>query len=205
MIDPAVNIGVNAVTYDYHVYADAAKSGRAEWGDPNDYFGRPNVGTDGDGWPTADAGHIFWEGADPPRRAGVYQLRFRGKAEVTSWFGRGRFRVNGTITATPSRPGPGTIPGTNTTIAEVVVSEADLFGLNFRRTQRDGGAPENTGIRNVQLLRPVAPGSGTTYQPGEIFDRHVKNAFGRFTTLRYLTANFNAEREWSRTQAARTA
>ena len=36
----------------------------------------------------------------------------------------------------------------------------------------------------------------TPYQPGELFDADVKKAFGRFTTLRYLTANFNAETDY---------
>jgi len=196
VVDPAVNLGVNAVTYDYQVYADAAKSGRAEWGDPVDYFGRPNVGTDNDGWPTSDASHIFWEGADPSKTNGVYQLRFRGRAEVTAWFGRGRFRANGQEFGSTLPWGAGYDPGSNTTIAQVVVGDADLFGLTFRRTQRDGGSPENSGIRDVQFLRPTSPGSGSTYRPDDIFDRNVKAAFGKFTTLRYLTANFNAEREW---------
>jgi hypothetical protein len=196
VIDPAVNLGVNAVTYDYQVYADAAKGSRAEWGDPNDYFGRPNVSTDGDGWPQADAGHIFWEGADPGKTIGVYQLRFRGRAEVTAWFGKGKFRANGNDYGSTLPFGAGYDPGSNTTIAQVTISEADLFGLTFRRTQRDGGSAENTGVTGVQLLRPVSPGSGTTYRPDNIFDRSVKAAYSRFTTLRYLTANFNAEREW---------
>jgi PA14 domain len=196
VIDPAVNLGVNAVTYDYQVYADAGRAGRAEWGDPNDYF-RSNIGTDANGWPTSDGGHIFWEGADPGKTAGVYQLRFRGRAEVTSWFGRGRFRANGVEYGSTLPFGAGYDPGSNTTIAQVVVSEADLFGLTFRRTQRDGGSGENTGVTNVQLLRPVTPGSGTSYRPDDLFANDVTNAFSRFTTLRYLTANFNTEQSWA--------
>jgi hypothetical protein len=196
IIDAAVNLGVNAVTYDYQVYTDAAKSGRADWGNPHDYFGRPLVATDGNGWPTADAGHIFWEGQDPAKTNGVYQLRFRGKAEVTSWFGKGKFRVGGHDFGRTLPHGVGYNSATNMTVAEVVVNDADLLGLNFRRTQRSAGSPTNSGITDVQLLRPIAPGSGSYYRPDDIFDSHVKDAFSRFTTLRYLTANFNPEREW---------
>ena len=196
VIDPAVNLGVNAVTYDYHAYADAAKMGRAEWGNVNDYFGQPNVPTDAAGGPMADAGHIFWEGQDPAKTAGVYLLRFTGRAEVSSWFNRAQFLANGTNYGSALPAGAGYDAGSNTTTAQVVVGNADLLGLNFRRTQRYPGSPENSGVTGVQLMRPVAPGSGTTYQPGELFDANLKNALGRFTTLRYLTANFNAEREW---------
>jgi hypothetical protein len=196
VIDPAVNIGVNAVTYDFHAYADAAKMGRAEWGNVNDYFGQPNIPTDPPGYPLADAGHIFWEGQDPTKTAGVYLLRFTGKAEVTSWFGRAQFLVNGTNVGGTLPAGAGYDAGSNTTTAQMVVANADLLGLNFRHTQRFPGNPENTGVTNVQLMRPIAPGSGASYQPGELFDASVKQAFARFTTLRYLTANFNAEANW---------
>ena len=197
VIDPAVNLGVNAVTYDYHVYADAAKSGRADWGNPIDYFGRPLVATDLGGWPKADAGHIFWEGQDPNKTHGVYQLRFAGKAEVTSWSGRGNFRTNGIEYGTRLPFGAGYNPISNTTIAEVVVSDADLFGLYFRSTRRTAASANNTGITNVRLMRPLAPGSDSYYHPNQLFVSDVKDAFSRFTTLRYLTANFNTEVEWS--------
>ena len=196
VIDPAVSLGVNAVTYDYHVYADTAKTGRPEWGDVNDYFGRPNAPIDGTGSPLTDAGHIFWEGQDPAKTAGVYLLKFAGRAEVTSWFGRGQFLVHGTNYGSTLPAGVGYDAGSNTTTAQVAVANSDLFALNFRRTQRSAGHPENSGVGGVQLLRPINPGSGTSYQPGEMFDAHLKNAFGRFTTLRYLTANFNAEQHW---------
>jgi hypothetical protein len=197
VIDPVVNLGVNAVTYDFNQYADATKMGRAEWGDPVDYFGRPNVGTDGNGWPTSDAGHVFWEGQDPAKTNGVYELRFHGTADVTSWFGKGMFRVNGRDYGPTLPAGAGYDPGTNTTVAQVVVNAADLFGMTFKNTRRDGGSPNNSGITDVKLMRPVEPGSGVSYNPDEVFDAHTKEAYAKFTTLRFLTANFNAERDWT--------
>jgi hypothetical protein len=196
VIDPALNLGVNAVTYDYQVYADAAKIGRAEWGNVTDYFNQPNVPLDGNGYPLADAGHIFWEGQDPAKTTGTYLLRFTGRADVSSWQQRGQFVVNGVNYGATLPGGVGYDPGSNTTAAQVIVAKADLLGLNFRNTQRSPGGPGNSGIANVQLLRPIAPGSGTTYQPGELFTSDVKAAYARFTTLRYLTANFNGEQTW---------
>ena len=204
VIDPATNIGVNAVTYDAQLYVDAAKSGRADWGDPIDYFGRPQVAVDANGYPKADAGHIFWEGQDPSKTNGVYQFRFQGRAEVTSWFGKGIFRANGIQYGSTLPFGAGYDPSTNTTVAEVVVNNADLFGLTFRNTQRNPGAASNTGITSVQLFCPLSPGSGSFYRPAELFDANVKTAFASFTTLRYLTANFNAEPELVRSQVARS-
>ncbi|HEX3149894.1 MAG TPA: PA14 domain-containing protein [Gemmataceae bacterium] len=196
-IEPATSIGVNAVTYDYNLYADATKSGRAEWGDVVDYFNRPNVATDAAGWPLGDAGHIFWEGQDPTKTAGTYLLTFTGRAEVASWMGRGQFAVNGVNYGSTLPAGVGYDAGSNTTTAQMVIAGTDLLALNFRHTQRTPNSPENSGITNVQMLRPIAPGSTTTFASGELFDSNVKTAFARFTTLRYLTANFNAEREWS--------
>src|SRR3954467_11101693 len=46
-------------------------------------------------------------------------------------------------------------------------------------------------------MRPLAPNADAAYAPGELFDADVKDAFSRFTTLRYLTASFNAETDWA--------
>jgi len=197
VIDPAINMGVNAVTYDFHLYADAIKTGRNEWGDPVNYFGLPLVATDALGWPLADAGHLFWDNRDSAKTGGTYLLRFTGQAEVTGWLNRGRFWVGGVEYGNTLPLGVGYDPDTNTTTAEVVVAGTDLFGMNFVHTRRAPENPEGTGVTDVELMRPVAANSEVHYQPGELFDSDVKDAFSRFTTLRYLTANFNPEEEWA--------
>jgi hypothetical protein len=197
VIEPAVNLGVNAVTYDHYLYADAAKAGWAEWGDPVDYFGNPRVATDADGWPLSDAGHLFWESRDPTKTGGVYLLQFTGQAEVSGWMGRGRFRAGGAEYGMVLPAGAGYDPVTNTTTADVTIEGTDIFGLNFVKTQRTPDDPEGTGVTNVRLMRPLTPDADSSYQPGELFDASVKNALSRFTTLRYLTANFNPEKEWA--------
>ena len=203
IIDPAVNLGVNAVTYDYHVYADATKSGRPEWGDPNDYFGRPNVGTDFDGWPTADAGHIFWEGAGPVedrrRLSASFPRQGRGDRPGSA---AGDFVSTAPISARRYLPGPATTRAPTPPWPKSWSATSDLFGLTFRRTQRDGGAPENTGIRNVQLLRPIAPGSGTFYRPDDIFDRHVKDGVRQVHDAAVPDGQLQRRARVARTQAA---
>jgi hypothetical protein len=197
VIDPAVSLGVNAVTYDFDLYADASKTGRIGWGDPVDYFGRPAVATDDFGWPTADGGHLFWESRDPAKTGGTYRLVFTGQAEVSGWMGRGRFKVGDTDYGRTLPLGAGYDPDTNTTTADVTIDGTDLFGLSFVHTRRDVDSPEGSGITGVQLMRPLAPNADAAYAPGELFDSDVKDAFSRFTTLRYLTANFNAETDWA--------
>ena len=197
VVEPAVNLGVNAVTYDFHVYADAMKTGWTDWGHPVDYFGNPRVATDDAGWPLSDAGHLVFESRDPAKTGGVYLLRFRGQAEVSGWMGRGRFRADGVEHGMVLPAGAGYDPATNTTTAEMVLEGTDIFGLNFVKTKRNPEDAEGTGVTNVELMRPTARDATEYYQPGELFDRDVKAAYSRFTTLRYLTANFNAEKEWA--------
>ena len=112
--------------------------------------------------------------------------------------GRGRFRADGTEYGQTLPLGAGYDPESNTTTAEVV-RRRDRPVRPELRTHPAGTprARKEPGVADVQLLRPVAPDADTPYQPGELFDADVKNAFGRFTTLRYLTANFNAEKEWA--------
>jgi hypothetical protein len=197
VIDPAVSMGVNTPTYDYYLYADAAKTGRPKWGDPTDYFGKPAVATDALGWPTVDAGHLFWSGRDPAKTGGTYLLRFNGQAEVSGWYNRGLFRIDGVDIGRTLPLGTGYDAETNTTTAELIIEGVDLFGLNFVNTQRTPEDLVGTGVTNVQLIRPLAPDSETHYEPGELFDADLKRAFGRFSTLRFLTANFNPEKEWA--------
>lgn len=197
VIEPAVAIGINTAAYDQQLYADATRMGRAEWGDVRDYFGYAKVPTDADGWPTTDAGHIFWEGQDAGETTGTYTLRFRGKAEVRVQAGEARLRVGNADYGRVLPAGIGYDAATNTTTATLQVTFAEIMLLNFRQTQRTSSSRIGTGITGVQLLRPISPGSSTSYRSDEMFDRHAKDAFSRFTALRFLTANFNTEREWS--------
>jgi hypothetical protein len=197
VIEPAVSVGVNAETYEKYLYADAGKTGRVGWGDPVDYFGKPPVATDDQGWPTADAGHLFWDSQDPTKTGGTYLLQFQGQAEVSGFMGRGRFSAGGVDYGQTLPVGAGYDPTTNTTTALVTVDGTDLFGLNFVNTQRTPASPVDTGITDVQFMRPSSRGSDTPYQPGELFATDVKQALSQFTTLRYLTANFNDETNWS--------
>lgn len=196
VIEPAVQMGIIPTIYDYYLYADAGKTGRPKWGDLTDYFNRPAVETDSLGWPMADSGHLFWSGRDSTKTGGTYLLRFTGQAEVTGWYSRGMFRVGDAEFGRTLPVGAGYDPTTNTTTAIVVIESVDLFGLNFVNTQRTPEDLVGTGVTNVELIRPLVPNGDTTYEPGELFDVDVKKALGRFTTLRFLTANYNPEKEW---------
>jgi hypothetical protein len=197
VIDPALSLGVNAETYDQFAYADAAKTARVGWGDPVNYFGAPAVATDSLGWPTADAGVLLWDSRDPSTTGGTYLLEFQGQAQVTGWMGRGQFVVDGTNYGNTLPLDAGYDPTTNTTTAQIVLDGTDLFGLNFVQTQRTSADPVDSGITDLQVMRPTVTGGTTSYPAGELFDANLKQGFSRFTTLRYLTANFNPEQDWS--------
>ena len=147
----------------------------------------------------ADAGHIFWEGQDPAKTGRRLPAPVRRP-------GRGDELVR--PRAVPGRTAPTTGPhlpagagydaGSNTTTAQV-------RGRRRRPVRPElpphpataaGRARRTRASPTCSSCGRSVPGSGTAYQPGELFDADVKNAFGRFTTLRYLTANYNAEREW---------
>src|SRR5262249_48838548 len=68
----------------------------------------------------------------------------------------------------------------------------------FQNSQRTAASATNTGVTNVQLMRPTAAGASTYYSPGTLFDAALKDAYSRFTTERWLTANFDAtQSNWS--------
>jgi hypothetical protein len=58
----------------------------------------------------------------------------------------------------------------------------------------------NGGVRNVKLLRPIAPGSTATHAPTEDFSRVFLSAIAPFHALRfmdYLATNGNIQQHWS--------
>ncbi|HSU65321.1 MAG TPA: PA14 domain-containing protein, partial [Tepidisphaeraceae bacterium] len=185
-IEAASDVGVNMTAYAQTTYADAMKVGRTYW-----EGGTPQ---DANGWPTTDATNIPWEGADPASVAGTYLLSFTGTAQVTAQpFGPANFVVNGTSYGSVLPKGVGYNSTTNTTTASLTLtsSNAGLFRLSFDNSQRTAAGATNTGVTNVQLMRPTSPGASTSYPLGTVFTDYAKTAMSRITTERWLTADFN--------------
>ena len=118
---------------------------------PTDYgiwTGTPPV--DAKGWPATDASIVAWQGI--ANMHGTYRLSFTGQATVTTSWG----------SATLSNPAYDA--ATNTTTATLTYHPTDWSGLllNFANTRRTPTSPTNTGITDIKLMRPVAPGSATS-------------------------------------------
>jgi hypothetical protein len=175
---PAANLmgvnlrGVEDWSYD-RLFADAMKSARR----PTDYgtwTGTPPV--DAKGWPAADASIVAWHGI--ANMHGTYRLSFTGQAAVTTSWGSATLS-NVTYDA-----------ATNTTTATLVYHPTDWSGLllNFANTRRTPTGPTNTGVTDIKLMRPVAPGSATSYDPAATFTEPIKNLVGKFSVVRMMDA-----------------
>ncbi|HYT92746.1 MAG TPA: PA14 domain-containing protein, partial [Gemmataceae bacterium] len=192
-IEPLGVSGINAGTYNNETYADAMKMGRTTWEDGS--------AQDANGWPLADDTNVLWEGADPANVAGTYLLTFSGKAAVSAEvFGPATFQVGSTTYDGTLPLGVGYNAAANTTTATLTLTSdnAGILYLGFQNSQRTATSATNTGVTNVQLMRPTAPGASTSYSPGTVFASDIKDAYRRFTAERWLTANFDStQTNWS--------
>ncbi len=157
-------------------FADIMKTAR-DFTLPNSETAAP---LDAQGWPTTDAQCVAWHGID--QMHGTYRLSFTGRATVELAWGTATLR-NQVYDA-----------ATNTTTADLDYPSADDYALLIRFTGTLGG------VRNVRLMRPIAPGSGTSYAPGTLFTDQFKAALAPFSTLRFMdftAANWNQQATWS--------
>jgi hypothetical protein len=142
---------------------------------------------DVNGWPTEDATIPVWTSHTEP--GGTYNLRFTGQAQVTDWLGAGTFSSGGTSYGTVLPTGVGYDPTTNTTsatwtIAANATPTAVWFG--FGATQRTTSSGSNTGVTNIQLLRPLTLNGATSQAPGELFTSEFKQLVNGFTAIRFM-------------------
>ncbi len=157
-----------------------------------DPAGNP-VTVDSNGWPTQDFGVYFTTFAsDPlgrpltqtnPSFFGTYTLSFTGQAKL---FSNGcNYFTNQTYTA-----------NTNTTTAQLVVgSNCNSLDIEFNETQRTASSGVNTGLQNIQLLRP-----GYALGTSQVFTTQFLNALAPFSTLRFmdfLQTNGNTVTSWA--------
>ena len=186
-IGPALPVGVNMTSnYDWdgdRLFADAMKQSRG-WCTPGS-CAQP-VPSDAQGWPTQD--FLVIPIAGPPKQNGAYQLRFKGLAQVQIMFGYGTFSVGHTAYTDVLPSGAGYDTASNTTTATLTIvpaGEINMF-VNFTSTQRNANATLNTGVTQLQLMRPLAPGSAKSYGFTDLFNRGLKSALGPFSTVRYM-------------------
>lgn len=193
VISPMGDTGINVETYGPVIYADAMKSGRNYW--------EGGAAQDANGWPLEDATNIPWEGVDANSVTGTYLLTYSGEADVTANSGgQPTFSVNGATYYGTLPKGVGYDAAANTTTATLSIpaTNSGILGLQFQNSQRTTASATDTGVTNVQLMKPTAPGASTYYPPGTLFTGAAETAMSAYTTERWLTTNQDiAQVNWS--------
>jgi hypothetical protein len=168
------------------LFADAMRESR-RFGSPGTPWDQSATG-DAGGWPTQDFGSVILDptGGVPD---GSYALSFTGMAQKIS-----------PVACSASIQNVAYNPPSNTTTATVTVSGQSQLILAFTGTQRTPGSPLHSGLTNMRLMMPVAPGSSTSYAPSVTFNSAAESLLGRFTTIRfmdYTSTNGSPQVNWS--------
>ena len=201
VIEPATPIGINSSAVlpgePGNIFADVVKQA-------NPFSAYSNtaaaVAVDANHWPLADASISLWTSGREMN--GTYQLSFTGQAKVYDWTGLGSFKV-GTVSYGTTLPlGTGYNAATNTTTAEWIVTNpaAAAATIGFSQTKRTATSATGSGITNLHIMRPLAPGSATPHAAGELFSAEYKSFLSYFTGIRfmdYLATNGNHDINWT--------
>jgi hypothetical protein len=202
VIETADHLGVNMTsTADWdggRIFADAMRQSRG-WCVVNSNCASL-VPTDAQGWPTTD--FLVIPVAGPTLLDGIYRVKFRGLAQVYLNFGYGYFIAGGVKYGATLPSGAGYDPTTNTTTAFMAITPTTSINvfINFTQTQRNASASINTGITEIHMMRPTAPGMATAYAATVLFNGALETVLAPFTTIRfmdYFSTNANAITTWS--------
>ena len=183
----SLGLNINNLTY-YDpdmLFADAMKTA-SSWGSlAKPYDASATV--DANGWPMQDAG-VMVMNSTGTNINGAYALTFTGQASSIYGVACSVTVQNKTYNAS-----------TNTTTATLMVKGSQLM-LDFSGTRRVPTDTTATGITNVQLLRPSAPGSTTPLPPTAMFNPTMLAMVEKFTTVRFMEysqTNQSLDRNWS--------
>lgn len=184
VVKAGVRLGVNLNSVcdwcDDFTFVDIMKQARgfADLTKPWDPVNNP-VPVDSNGWPSQDFGVYFTSFASDPLKRPLTQTN-------PSFFGT--YTLSFTGQATLSSSGSKNIinqkynPASNTTTAQLVVdSHTGQIDIEFSNTQRTASSGINTGLQNIQLLRP-GYALGTT----QVFTSQFLTALAPFSTLRFM-------------------
>ena len=153
---------------------------------PGSNYNANNVALDANGWATSDAWYFLGDSSYIAHGDGTYALKFSGQATVTLGASAGS---RGTVTNQTYDP------ATNTTTALLVAKTGvDLTDVRFSNTKRDAVSATNTGVTNIQIMRPTTPGGSTPLPFSATFTNQAKAIAGKTNVLRfmdYLATNNN--------------
>ncbi|HWY86637.1 MAG TPA: L-type lectin-domain containing protein, partial [Gemmataceae bacterium] len=188
--DLGINIS-NVVYYNQDVlFADAMKESGG-WGSTSAPWDL-SAKVDANGWPLQDAG-VTVLSPDGGAPNGTYRMSFTGQAAQITPVACSFTVQNKTYNA-----------ATNTTTANVLLNNQVWyqtgFFVAFTGTKRNPTDNPGTGITNLKMMLPVAPGSTTSYDPSVTFTNQIKSLVSKFSTVRYmdyLATNGNQQVNWS--------
>lgn len=172
---PKIGMNLSAAA-DYEsgrTFADAFKSSRPFY-DSTNSTALTSGQVDANGWPTQDSSVVVVNGL--PNVYGDYALSFNGSATVVPGFSTGSTVIGQSYNST-----------SNVTTAVIRIIDTGSAGLilTFTGTKRTNASATNTGITNIKLMRPIAPGSTTSYTT-ELFTSQFIASLAMFSTLRAM-------------------
>jgi hypothetical protein len=170
-----INIGAPLYYEGDRLYADVVRM--------SDIFTGGTVGADG--WPTSDFSFLVWN--NMVAMDGTYTLTFAGQATV---------QANGSSLATTYDSATNTSTGT----LQFANSATSALTLSFAGTKRSSGSALNSGVTSIKLMRPLIPGSSTSYTSTTLFTTPIKNLIAKFSVIRFmdfLATNTSLHVNWS--------
>ncbi|WP_417911712.1 fibronectin type III domain-containing protein [Candidatus Electronema sp. TJ] len=185
-------IGINThLNIDYNIdkpFADAMRVHRS-WDQIGSNAGANDAPRDANGWPTTDAACLVYHGLRTESNHGTYRLTFNGQAALSS--------------GDASIANQSYNSAANTTTADLIIADPNneqLF-ITFTSTKRTASSAVNTGVTNVRLMRPSAPGSATPYPPSTVITNEYLDRLAPFSCIRYMgwthTNDGNEETTWA--------
>jgi hypothetical protein len=139
---------------------------------------------DAEGWPLEDASTVIF-GKD--NQLGAYKLVFEGQADSVALMWTGGSVSNLQYS-----------PATNTSTADVTLTNNNTGGLTFTGTRRQPGDVPGAGFRNARLYRPGHASDGS-----EVFDQRFVALMRDFHVVRFMDwvdTNKNGVVSWSQRQ-----
>ena len=201
VIEAATPIGINSSAVlpgePGNIFADVVKQSK-----PFSAYSNTGatVAVDANGWPLADASMVLWTSGREMN--GTYQVSFTGEAKLVDWTGLGSFAVGGVSYGATLPLGVGYNAASNTTTAQWVVTNSAPAAatIGFAQTKRTAASVAGSGITNLHIMRPLAPGSATPHASGELFSAAYKSFLSYFAGIRfmdYLATNGNHDINWT--------
>ncbi|HEX8323064.1 MAG TPA: hypothetical protein VF595_04045, partial [Tepidisphaeraceae bacterium] len=146
---------------------------------------------DANGWAKSDAWYFLGDPGTLKHADGTYAVKFNGTASILLGQTGGDGKVlNQTYD-----------PLTNTTTALLQTkNDVDLTDVRFINTRRDLSSPTNTGVTNIQVMRPTTGGGSTPYSFDTMFTNQTKTIAQKVGVLRfmdYLAINNNTQKSWT--------